>query len=382
MHLKNLRLQNFRNHLESAFEFSRGINILIGGNGQGKSNVIEAISYLCITKSFLSKSDNAVLNFGKNLFEVEGEIVSNNNQPFNIRVAYSDNQKEKIYTINKHRIEPFSSVIGKFPVVICSPEHASVTVEGPAARRKFVDFVISQSHNVYFKNLIEYRHILKQRNKILLTTNKSTGSDISSLIEPWNKQMAELGSYLMLTRKQFVIDFQKYITEIYKRLTDDDGEPEIQYYPTFKINGNYTCSDIEQIFSNELKNKIADEIRFKTSLIGPQRDEFIFRTNQKDIRKYASQGQHKTFLIALKIGEFHYLRDICHETPILLLDDIFSELDEQRSIKLLEFVDTLSQTFITTTNPSLFNKNKNTGESIKIFLIQDGKVNDRTMAAA
>ena len=164
MHLKNLRLQHFRNHTDSKFEFSSTTNVFLGDNGHGKTNVIEAIAYLCLTKSFYANGDNLVLGFGYDLFEIDGTIISFKDQVFNIRVAYSENQKEKIFSINKHRIEPLSSVIGKFPIVICSPEHAPITSEGPAERRRFVDFVISQSNNVYFQKLIDYRRVLKHRN--------------------------------------------------------------------------------------------------------------------------------------------------------------------------------------------------------------------------
>src|SRR5689334_22639147 len=139
MHLTTLTLQHFRNHLGSTFEFGEGTNILLGDNGHGKTNVIEAISYLCLTKSFYAGSDVPVLNFEKDMFDVEGTFVFERGFEYQVRVAYSKPQTEKVFTINRRRVEPFSSVIGKFPIVICSPEHAPITMGGPGERRRFVD---------------------------------------------------------------------------------------------------------------------------------------------------------------------------------------------------------------------------------------------------
>jgi len=371
MHLKNLRLQNFRNHIDSKFEFNCRTNVLLGNNGHGKTNVIEAISYLCLTKSFYAYGDSVVLNFNNNMFEIEGTIITKQEQEYDVRVAYSELQQEKIYAINKHRVEPFSSVIGKFPIVICSPEHAPVTSAGPAERRKFVDFVISQSNNTYFQNLIEYRRILKQRNKILMD-GRILRRDVSELLLPWNEQLIKCGSYLTIKRKQFVDEFRWFVQSAYQQVADEYEKPNIEYKPANIPIESIEEKDISDLFDSALMEKRSEEIRLGTTLVGPHRDEFVFTINDLDLRKYASQGQHKTFLIALKMGEFYYLKERCHETPIILLDDIFSELDDSRAKKLLNYVDSLSQTFITTTNPHLFSDNKLHDDGLKVFSIING----------
>jgi len=371
MHLKNLRLQNFRNHIDSIFEFNCRTNVLLGDNGHGKTNVIEAISFLCLTKSFYAFGDSVVLNFNNDMFEIEGTIITKQEQEYNIRVAYSETQQEKIYTINKHRVEPFSSVIGKFPLVICSPEHAPVTSAGPAERRKFVDFVISQSNNTYFQNLIEYRRILKQRNKILMD-GRILRRDVSELLLPWNEQLIKCGSYLTIKRKEFVDEFRWFVQSAYQQVADEYEKPNIEYKPANIPIESIEEKDIGDLFNSVLTEKRNEELRLGTTLVGPHRDEFVFTINNLDLRKYASQGQHKTFLIALKMGEFYYLKERCHETPMILLDDIFSELDDSRARKLLNYVDTLSQTFITTTNPHLFSENKLFGDGLKVFNIVNG----------
>lgn len=381
MHLTTLKLQHFRNHLDSTFEFGVGTNVLLGDNGQGKTNVIEAISYLCLTKSFYAGSDMLVLNFEKEMFEVEGTFILERGIEHNVRVAYSKPQAEKAYTINRRRVEPFSSVIGKFPVVICSPEHAPITMGGPGERRRFIDFVISQSSETYFHDLLEYRRVLKQRNKILFDA-RVTRSDCGEVIGSWDEQLVKLGCRLMYRRKMFVEEFQSFISSAYHHLVGSEEEPKIEYKPLTKLSGSPGEHEIEELLRYELAEKSNEEKRMGTTLVGPHRDEIGFQINGLDLRKFASQGQHKTFLIALKIGEFFYLKERCNETPILLLDDVFSELDEHRAEHLLQFVGSLSQTFITSTNPQVFEGPRLTKERNRKFLIENGAVVGRKAAAA
>ena len=381
MYLTTLKLQHFRNHLDSLFEFGDGTNVLLGDNGQGKTNVIEAISYLCLTKSFYAGSDALVLNFENDVFGVEGTVISDNGSEFRIRVAYTAPQTEKIYTINRHPVEPFSSVVGKFPIVICSPEHAPITTQGPQERRKFVDFVISQSNGTYFTNLMEYRRIVKHRNKILVDAKHSRG-DIASSLAPWDEQLVTYGSALMQRRRQFAEEFQSFITSAYHHLVGREEEPAIHYAPQCAFDGAMQEHEIQDRLRLEMQKRSNDEKRLGTSLVGPHRDEFEFQINGLDLRKFASQGQHKTFLVALKIGEFFYLKDRCRETPIMLLDDIFSELDEHRAKRLLGFVETVSQTFITSTNPHYFESEMFTGLRNKLFHIRSGTVVEQKPVAA
>lgn len=375
MNLKKLSLKHFRNHTDSSFDFGNKTNIFVGDNGQGKTNVIEAISYLCLTKSFYANSDVNVLNFESEIFEVKGKFVSDNISEYDIRVAFDKQQNEKVYSVNKYRVEPFSSVIGKFPIVICSPEHALITNSGPGERRKFVDLVISQSNSSYFQKLISFRKVLKHRNKILFDA-RITKQDFSSAIEPWNEQLVNQGSYLISKRKGFVKEFSEYIQSAYQLLVSFEEVPTIEYQSVMNIKGVEDEKEIQDIYWQTLRNCEQEEKKFGTTLVGPHRDEFVFKLKGLEIRKYASQGQHKTFLVALKFGEFRYLKERCNEIPLLLLDDIFSELDEHRSGKLLNFVETLSQTFITTTNPRLFLYDLRSLNGCKVFCIKNGLVEE------
>jgi DNA replication and repair protein RecF len=381
MQLTDLRLREFRNHLDSYLQFTGGTNLLLGDNGEGKTNILEAISYLCLTKSFYASSDALALNFGAELFEIAGTFISGGGTEHHVRVAYAKAPVEKVVMVNKRRVEPFTAIIGKFPIVIFSPEYAAIVSGAPADRRKFIDFVISQSSSVYLQDLIAYRKVLRHRNRILKEA-KQQRTDCSDLLPPWDDQMAILGAAVTHRRNQFVREFQEFVSSAYHRLVGSAEEPTIEYKPMIPLPAGSTDSEIRELLRSEIEKIRPVEIRAGITLVGPQRDELLFKINGLDLRSYASQGQQKTFLIALKIAEFFYLQDRSGETPILLLDDIFSELDEHRARQLLHFVEGLSQAFITSTSLRFFEKGTNFGESHKRFLVRNGTVVEQELAAS
>jgi DNA replication and repair protein RecF len=355
MRLAALRLHNFRNHTDSSFEFADGANIFLGENGQGKTNVIEAISYLCLTRSFYAHGDAVALNFDADLFEIEGGFSSEHGIDSAVRVAYEKALQRKACFVNRQPLEPFSSIIGKFPVVICSPDHAPITAGSPGERRRFVDFVVSQSNPAYLAALIDYRRTLKQRNKILADIKFGTGGEDTEL-EPWNEQLARLGGTLMFRRRKFVKEFSSYMQSAYVRIAGEDEAPVFEYEPIVTPDGSVEPGEGEYIahLRSELARNRLAELAKGVTLVGPHRDEFACAINGHDLRKFASQGQHKTYLVALKLAEFFYTKERCNETPILLLDDIFSELDQRRATRLLHAVGSMSQVFITSTTPEYF----------------------------
>lgn len=381
MLLTNLRLRNFRNHLDSLFQFGGGTNLLLGDNGEGKTNVLEAISYLCVTKSYHAPSDALALNFDAEMFEIAGTFVAGAGTEHHVRVAYAKAPVEKVVMVDKRRVEPLTSIIGRFPIVILSPEYAAIAAGAPADRRKFVDFVISQSSSVYLEDLIAYRRVLRHRNKIL-REGKLERRDCSELLPPWDEQMVILGAAITHRRNQFVREFQDFVSSAYHRLVGTAEEPAIEYKPMIPLSQDSTDAEIRDLLERELKETRPMEIRAGLTLVGPQRDELVFRINGLDLRSYASQGQQKTFLIALKIAEFFYLKDRSGETPILLLDDIFSELDEHRAKELLHFVEGLSQAFITSTTLRVFENGAMFGDSHKRFMIRNGSVTEQKLAAS
>jgi DNA replication and repair protein RecF len=374
MFLQNIRLKNFRNHRELYLEFGEKANVILGDNGEGKTNLLEAISYISLTKSFYASSDSVVALIGSDVFEIDADIFSDKNNIFHVHIGYDTTTSEKVFIINKKRIEPFSSIIGKFPLVFLSPDNSSITFGGPAERRKFLDLVISQSNLQYFEALSEYRKVIRHRNKIL-TDLKIAKNGPPGLLEAWNEQLVVLGSKLILKRYYFVREFQEYISASYYNLVDVKEIPSIEYFPSFALEQEITLESITEKFKKELADKSTEEMRFGSTLVGPHRDEVIFKINNLDLRSFASQGQHKTFLVALKIGEFFYLKERCSENPVFLLDDVFAELDDQRSKHMLKLIESLSQTFITSTNCGIFDKALTFHGQNKKFFIKAGQIN-------
>lgn len=372
MRLTALSLRNFRNHTESEFHFADRANVLLGDNGQGKTTVLEAISYLCLTKSFYAGSDADVVNFHADLFEVEGTFISDGDVRSQVRTAYEKGTARKAVLINSQPVEKFSEVIGRYPVVISSPDHAPITMGSPAERRRFADFVISQASRRYLATLVEYRRALRQRNKIL-TDAKVQQFDANQLLGPWDEQLVRSGAFVMAQRGAFAMEFTPFLLSAHRELTGGEEIPAIRYVPFGQADDGWTEDDFRRMLSDGLHEKRSIELRLGSTLSGPHRDEFAFSINGYDLRKHASQGQHKTFLVALKIAEFYYLNERCHEMPILLLDDIFSELDERRAVRLLGFVGNLSQTFITSTTLHVFDSMTGQPEQGRIFHLQEGR---------
>lgn len=357
MKLQFIRVRNFRNHAETTLDCADGCNLLLGDNGQGKTNLLEAIAYLSLTKSVFGSSDATVLSIGKDFFEIEGRFQSDVGTETDVRAAYSA-AEEKSITLNRERVERLSDVIGLFPIVVLFPEHHSITLGAPADRRKFIDFVLSQASKSYLLDLIEYRRALKQRNRLLQDQRGLRGESSSSL-EAWDEELIRYGSRVVSARLAFLESFQPHLQRVYEELVEEPEMPSIGYVPTVgdaseRIESKNAKERIERLFRDALLETRADESRMGMTLVGPHRDELSFTINNLDARKYASQGQHKTLLIALKAAEFAYLRDRRRETPIMLLDDVFGELDEVRTRCLLRFLETVGQTFITAARDTIF----------------------------
>lgn len=353
MRLERLSLKGFRNHDNTTLECSGGTNIILGENGQGKTNILEAISYLCLTKSFTVSGDAAVLGFGRNAFEVQGTFLTDAGVQHEARLVYVLETKEKVYTLDKRRVEPLSSVISRFPVAILSPEHAAITSGPPLERRKFVNLLLSQANAAYAEDLYEYRRVHQQRNKIL-SDARINKADPRAQLEPWDEQLALVGARIMSRRRMFVDEFQAPLQSAYGLIADEAEKPAMAYVPSCDVNTARNEQELRETLLQELRRRYREELRLGVTVVGPHRDEFLCTINRNDVRLYASQGQHKTFLIALKLAEYFYLKERRHEDPIVLLDDVFSELDVRRTKRVLEWLNELNQTFITSTTPHIF----------------------------
>ncbi len=362
-------LENFRNHQHTVLSLGPGVNVLLGNNGQGKTNILEAVSCLSLTKSFYAANDATLVRLGQDVFKIEGTLASSAGLEHDIAMSYSRELGEKLFVVNGTRVERLTSVIGMFPVVILSPENSAITFGGPADRRRFMDLLLSQLSRTYFDDLLEYRQILRQRNRIL--ADGKHGGIREDVLEPWNHSLATYGARIVQKRTHFTREFAGYVVRSYADLVDVAEEPGLEYSTSIDAKEENVEKTAELILA-ELRRKREEEIRRGLSLVGPHRDDLQFRLNGIDLQKYASQGQHKTFLIALKVAEFFYLKEKKEETPILLLDDVLSELDESRSKRLLGHIAELGQTIITTTDESPFSNIIPWGHEHRKFHVEQG----------
>ena len=373
MKIREIHVHKFRNHTQTDVAFGDRVNALLGQNGEGKTNLLEAISYLCLTKSFFGSTDGIALQVGEERFEVSGELEGDTGIRYHVAVTYEHADKEKEFFINKTRVEKFSDVVGQFPVVVLSPEAGAITTGGPADRRRFLDFVISQASKVYLEDLLEYRRVLRQRNRVLFDS-KASRTDASDLLEPWNEELVDRGVRIVHRRNLFLEELQPLVAECYNSIAGRVENPMMRYEASVGTQELTSEEAIRQAFVKELKRKAGEEKRFGITLVGPHRDELLLEISNLGVRSHASQGQHKTLLIALKVAEFLYLQGKRNERPILLLDDIFTELDEHRAERFLALTGTVGQSFVTTTSGTVFPADFNWANENKRFVVHGGAV--------
>ncbi len=349
MILNSVHLKNFRSHKDTKLNFSGDLNFIIGGNGQGKTSILEAIYYLCTTKSNSSKSDSEVVKFSENDFEVTGNFK--NITEDTVRIYYSLPDNKKYYFQNGKQITRSADIIGKFPVVILTPADHSITQGSPADRRKFVDSVISQASDTYLKILLDYNKTLRHRSSLLNRMKEHKSKDTMIELDAWTDKLISSGIDLIKHRIGFVEEFNNFVKESYKIIMEDDETPEIFY----SFLEGYSDKDIETRFKELIVKKKEEELRRASNLTGPHRDDFVFEINKMNLKNFGSQGQHKTFQTALRFAQFFYLKDRTGKTPLFLLDDVFGELDKNRSVKISQYLKLIGQAFVTLTDFTNFN---------------------------
>ncbi len=369
MILKSIHLKNFRIHKNTELEFSDKLNYIVGGNGEGKTSIIESIYYLCTTKSFNTKVDSEALRFDENEFEIDGmftDLTKNR-----VRVLYNFQENKKNYFQNNKIVSRSADVIGRFPVVILTPADHSITQGPPSERRKFVDSVISQASGTYLQILLDYNKTLRQRSSLLSRIKETRNPGLYAELDAWTEKLMASGTEIIEHRLNFIKDFDSYIKESYKIIMGVDEIPGIYY--SF-LDGIET-TDIGRGFRELIEEKREEEMRRAANLAGPHRDDFILEINGINLRTYGSQGQHKTYQVVLRFAEFFYLKEVSGKTPLFLLDDVFGELDTSRSIKISEYLRDVGQAFITLTDFSNLTF-LNIREEDNVFRISNGVISN------
>jgi len=263
-----------------------------------------------------------------------------------VRIIYSSAEGKRNYILDGKTVFRSSEVIGKFPVVLLTPDDIVLTQGSPADRRKFVDSVISQSSEYYLSLLMDYNRIIKQRTALLNALREFRSNEYLVELDAWDEQLVKVGTSLIQYRRKFIDEFQSYVTDAYRFIMENVELPQIEY-PVLR--GHAETID-EATFAAILASRREDEIRRAANLVGPHRDDFLFSINGKSLKTYGSQGQHKTFQVALRFAQFFYLKEKSAGTPVFLLDDVFGELDTRRSVKISSYLREVGQAFITITD--------------------------------
>lgn len=353
MRINRLKLLNFRNHEETEIEFAPHLNLITGPNGSGKTNLIDAIHYLCMTRSFVASSDQYIAHHDHKYFMINGHFEGEIRPEFKISCSYSRGDGKKIF-VNDSPVDRFSDLIGMVPVVVLSPEDLKLTSEGPVERRSFLDSMISQISPAYLRDLIEYRKIRRQRNR-LLQEFKGPLTMLQTHLEPWNIQLINKGSSIIHKRAEVLDRFIDYLALQYQTITGLSLIPSLRYQSISDHLGSE--EEIRAEFTNQIEKNFEKEAEREQTLIGPHRDEIVFYLGDMELRNFGSQGQHRLFSMALKMGQLFYYLDELDDLPILLLDDVFGNLDQQKIDIITETLTKHSgQTFITSASERPFDK--------------------------
>jgi len=350
MYVKSIIVEHLRNHEHSELICSPSLNIISGLNGAGKTTILEAISICGLSKTFLPGTDSDLIKHGEESYTVSLQAVSDLGIPYKVGVRYVDGQRKLINSSIGDRMNP-KDILGELPLIILSPDFKEITFGAPDDRRRFMDALLSQAKYVYVESAINLKKIIKQRNALLQKAKMYGQKPDEALLDIMTDQMMDAGSTLASLRAQFINEFTPHFLEAYKKITDTDEQVGIVYLPD-TANGRtlITKEDFSESYMLAYRSLKEEEVRRGTTLFGPQKDDLEISINGGRARETASQGQHKSLLISIKWAEFTYLRDVRDETPVLLFDDIFSELDGKRTARVLQQVlDSGAQTFITTT---------------------------------
>ena len=353
--IESIELKNYRNYKELHMEFNQGTNILYGDNAQGKTNILEAVYVCCTSKSHKSAKDRDIIRFDQDESHIKLQIRKNN-VPYRIDMHLKKN-KPKGIAINGVPIRKASELFGIANVVFFSPEDLNIIKNGPSERRRFIDLELWQLKRLYVHSLVQYNKVLLQRNKLL--KELFFKPEYEETLDVWDMQLVNYGREVIRFRREFIDQLNEIIRGIHRSLSGDKEEIEISYEP-------YTQEDQ---LADVLKRNRGQDMKQKTTLSGPHRDDISFIVNGIDIRKFGSQGQQRTAALSLKLSELELVKRISRDEPILLLDDVLSELDSGRQNHLRSARQNI-QTMITCTGLDDFVNNR--FHIDKIFRVIDG----------
>lgn len=361
MQISSLKLLNFRNYETLELKFSNKVNLIYGKNGMGKTNIIEAIYMLGLTKTFRSNNDDIVIKKGKNIAKIEGIIKDNIFNNYKIIISNAG----KRIKIDNNKIAKVSDYITKVNIILFNPDDLKLIKDTPSIRRKMLNIEISGINGEYLLLLNSYNKVLKQRNAYLKALNKKKDYE-TSFLNILTEQLVDLGLKIMWIREDFINNINSYISDIYYEITHK-GTLKVVYKSEFLEKNK---EDLLKMF----EKNISREIFLGKTIFGIQHDDLEFQVDSEIVKEFSSVGEQKNSIISFKLAEIKNIEEKLHKKPILILDDLFSELDEEKINNILMLIDTDLQTFITTTE--ITKVDKRLLANAKIFHVIDGKVEE------
>jgi DNA replication and repair protein recF len=346
MKLTNLQLQNFRNYESVQLEFTDGVHVFIGENAQGKTNLMESIYALAMTKSHRTTNDKELIGWNKEFATIKGTVEKTATKT-NLELQFS--KKGKIAKVNYLEQKRLSSYLGNLNVILFAPENLTLVKGSPQNRRKFVDMELGQMSSLYLYDLVEYNRVLKQRNTYLkqLAIKKKQPDEY---LEVLSEMLSELASKIVFHRLDFMKQLEALAIPIHDQLSLGREKFSVSYQATIPLEDGLTPSQMKEIYIEQFKKNQTREADQATTLIGPHRDDLIFYLNEIPVQTYGSQGQQRSTVLSLKLAEIELMKLSTGEYPLLLLDDVLSELDDDRQTHLIKAIENKVQTFITTTS--------------------------------
>ena len=376
MKIKSLKLLYFRNYLSTNIDAHPSLNVLVGNNANGKTNIIESIFCLALGKSYRTKSDSECIMFGETATAMSC-IVNKNDRELDIMLGINNKGKSaKIAGIKKTKLTDF---VGELNVVLFSPEDLQIVKGSPALRREFMNREFYQFSRIYHKYYLMYQHLLKQRNSYLKDMRKNPKDEMSlAYLETLTSQLAKVALYITKERVSFVQDISKLTYKNMLNISNGQETLKIKYKSSVldalniaEINDeSFTVENLTKV----MMKKSFDDIMRGSTKIGPQHDDLEFYINDLDAKMYASQGQQRSIVLSLKLAEINFLKEKTGTYPVLLLDDVLSELDKNRQLKLLDAINENVQTFITT--PSISDIKEDLLKKAKVFKIENGNISE------
>ncbi len=365
MHIRTLSLTNFRNYVSLNLSCDPTANLFVGINGQGKTNILESIYYLCVARSCREALDKELINFDAEFFKINGEGISAVGRDIELEIRYTRYAGKKVH-INQQPQRSLSELYGLLAAVVMAPDDRQLVQCSPSFRRRFLDIAISQSNPMYLSTLQDYRRVVRQRNEGLRRLQSQSGG-VSDLMV-WDTHLISLGSRIMRKRDEVIEQFKEEAQRLHCIISDKNESLEITYTPSFKYE---SVSQLENNFQDALQRSEREERARGITVIGPHRDDLTLSMDGVPLQSFGSQGQHKTAATALKLAEAQFLWKQLETPPLLLLDDIFAELDAGRTARLIELLPTFGQVFITAAKESDFGAY---GNKFQRFRVQAGTV--------